>query len=192
MRSLSIAIISSLALSLTACGATNANRSLYSVNQPVVERSEYVLDLAPEFNGGLSVSEYNRLSGWLDAINLRYGDRIAMDNPSGLSAGGVRAAVLGEATNRGIELADLAPVTTGNVPANAIRIVVSRSSASVPNCPNWSHRSITDFQSRTSANYGCGVNSTMAAMIADPEDFVKGDAAAKTDPYSIRSKKGNQ
>ena len=62
-----------------------------------------------------------------------------------------------------------------------MRVVVSRTSASVPGCPDFSHRSHTDFQVRTSANYGCGTNGTLAAMIADPEDLVRGKDAAGED-----------
>ena len=62
-----------------------------------------------------------------------------------------------------------------------MRVVVTRTTASVPGCPDFSHRSHTDFQARTSANYGCGTNSTLAAMIADPEDLVRGQNADEED-----------
>jgi pilus assembly protein CpaD len=47
----------------------------------------------------------------------------------------------------------------------------------VPGCPDFSYRSHTDFQVRTSENYGCGTNSTLSAMIANPEDLVRGQTA---------------
>lgn len=184
MRVKNIVLAAGIALTLGACGHNTANRSNYSVNQPVVERSNYVLDLAPTSSGGLNDSEQARLAGWFDAINLRYGDRIAIDNPGLMADAGLRTAVRALAGDRGLQVAGIAPVTTGQVPMGTVRVVVSRSTASVPNCPNWSHRSHTDFQGRTSENYGCGVNSTMAAMIADPEDFVRGTSDDGRDPFS--------
>jgi len=57
--------------------------------------------------------------------------------------------------------------------------VVSGNRAYVPNCPNWGSGPI-DSASRTDANYGCAVNSNLAAMIADPQDLLHG----KTDPLT--------
>lgn len=180
MRALNIAIVAGIGLTLSACGATTANRSVYSENQPVVERSHYVLDLNLA-GGSLPAAEQRRLSGWFDAMDLGYGDRVSIDDPSYTASGEARAVVEAQAASYGLLVADIAPVTTGQVPVGAMRVVVSRSVATVPNCPNWSHRSHTDFQLRTSENYGCGVNSTMAAMIADPEDLVRGKAGTEED-----------
>jgi pilus assembly protein CpaD len=58
-----------------------------------------------------------------------------------------------------------------------MRVVVTRTAASVPGCPDFSYRSHTDFQVRTSENYGCGTNGTLSAMIANPEDLVRGQNA---------------
>ena len=73
-------------------------------------------------------------------------------------------------------------LTPTPVPADAVRVVVSRSSASVPSCPEWSSKYSTDFSSGTSSNYGCAVNSNLAAMVADPQDLVKGQAGSLSDP----------
>ena len=53
MRIISMALITALGLSVTACGSTTANRSVYSERQPVVSKANYVLDLSAG-NGGLS------------------------------------------------------------------------------------------------------------------------------------------
>jgi pilus assembly protein CpaD len=80
MRIASMALITALGLSVTACGSTTANRSVYSERQPVVSKSNFVLDLSAG-NGGLSGAEQNRLSGWLDALELGYGDRVSIEDP---------------------------------------------------------------------------------------------------------------
>ena len=45
MRIVSMALITALGLSVTACGSTTANRSVYSERQPVVSKANFVLDL---------------------------------------------------------------------------------------------------------------------------------------------------
>ncbi len=176
MRIVSMALITALGLTVTACGSTTANRSVYSERQPVVSKSNFVLDLSAG-NGGLSASEQSRLSGWFDALELGYGDRVSIDDPRYSASAVAKAAVENIVASYGLLISETAPVTEGNVPAGLMRVVVTRTSASVPGCPDYSHRSHTDFQARTSANYGCGTNSTLAAMIADPEDLVRGQNA---------------
>tara|TARA_R110001606_G_scaffold109151_6_gene234691 strand:+ start:6774 stop:7373 length:600 start_codon:yes stop_codon:yes gene_type:complete len=176
MRIVSMALITALGLSVTACGSTTANRSVYSERQPVVSKANFVLDLSAG-NGGLSASEQNRLSGWLDALELGYGDRVSIDDPSYSASSLAKTAVENIVAGYGLLVSETAPVTEGNVPVGLIRVVVTRTDASVPGCPDYSYRSHTDFQARTSENYGCGTNSTLAAMIADPEDLVRGQNA---------------
>lgn len=176
MRIVSMALITALGLSVTACGSNTANRSVYSERQPVVSKSNFVLDLSAG-NGGLSTAEQNRLSGWLDALELGYGDRVSIDDPSYSNSAVAKAAVENIVASYGLLISETAPVTEGNIPSGQMRVVVTRTSASVPGCPDFSHRSHTDFQARTSANYGCGTNSTLSAMIANPEDLVRGQNA---------------
>ncbi|WP_417622651.1 CpaD family pilus assembly protein [Parasphingorhabdus sp.] len=176
MRIVSMALITALGLSVAACGSTTANRSVYSERQPVVSKTNFVLDLSAG-NGGLSSSEQNRLSGWFDALDLGYGDRVSIDDPSYSASPVAKTAVEAIVASYGLLISETAPVTEGNVPAGQMRVVVTRASASVPGCPDYSYRSHTDFQARTSENYGCGTNSTLAAMIADPEDLVRGQNA---------------
>src|SRR3546814_17194182 len=74
--------------------------------------------------------------------------------------------------NYGMLLSDVAPVTAGSVPGGTVRIVVSRSVASVPGCPDWRDTQEADLNGGTSSNYGCAVNSNLAAMVANPQDLV--------------------
>ncbi len=181
MRIISIALLTAVGLSVTACGSTTANRSVYSERQPEVTRANYVLDVNTGGSGAIPSSEQRRLAGWFDALELGYGDRVSIDDPSFSTSPAAKSAIETLVAQYGLLVSDTAPVTQGNVPSGAVRIVVTRSSASVPGCPDYSFRSHTDFQVRTSANYGCGINSTMAAMVADPEDLVRGKSADGTD-----------
>lgn len=51
--------------------------------------------------------------------------------------------------------------------------VVTADRAVVPDCPNWKS-SGRDSAALTDSNFGCAVNSNLAAMIADPMDLIRG------------------
>jgi pilus assembly protein CpaD len=165
------ALALSLGLALSACGGMPSNASLDSVHQPVVTRTNYTLDLTSG-PGGLSVPEQRRLSGWFEAMDLRYGDRITIDDP--LLSGATRSSVEAVASRYGLLVGGEAPVTPGQVMAGSVRVVVTRSTASVPGCPDWSAQSDANFRNGTSSNYGCATNSNLAAMVADPEHLIEG------------------
>lgn len=174
--------ILALATSLGGCtGAAVSNRSLDSVHQPVVRNSIYQFDVAAA-NGELPPSEQGRLQGWFDAMGVRYGDRIAIEDPSTYGASSAQATVRSMIGRRGLLLSPDAPVTTGTVPEGHLRIVVTRASASVPGCPNWESKSSINVTNSTSSNYGCAVNSNLAAMVADPNDLIKGNRDDSYDP----------
>jgi pilus assembly protein CpaD len=170
-KALASALTVSLSLGLAACGGMPTNGSLESVHQPVVQRTNYVLDINAG-PGGVSLPEQRRLSGWFEAMNLRYGDRISIDDPMRSSAN--RAAVEAVAGRFGLLVGDVAPVTAGAVNAGTVRVIVTRSSASVSGCPDWSAKSDTNFHNATSSNYGCATNANLAAMVADPEHLLHG------------------
>lgn len=170
-RAAPAAIALSLGLMLAGCGGMATNRSLESVHQPIVERTNYTLDVTTG-PGGLSIPEQRRLAGWFEAMGLRYGDRISIDDP--LDSSATRSAVEAVVARHGLLVGDTAPVTPGMVNAGTARIVVTRSSASVPGCPDWSAKSDVSLNNATSTNYGCAMNSNYAAMVADPEHLVHG------------------
>jgi pilus assembly protein CpaD len=163
---------------LSACATTGAepNTTVYSVNQPVVQRTDYVLDLATGPDG-VPANEIARLNGWFQGLQIAYGDRIAIDEPAGgYGDGTVREDVAEAAGRYGLLVGNDVPVTTGEVQPGTVRVVVSRTTASVPNCPNWESHGL----SSTSSNYGCATNSNLAAMIADPNDLVLGQTGSGT------------
>lgn len=177
-----------MTLPLAACNAPSAemNRSLESVHQPVVQRTSYVFDVSTLPGGGLAVSEQRRLAGWLDALDLGYGDKVSVDDP--VDSDQTRAAVEQVAGRFGILLAAVAPVTEGAIAPGTARIVVSRTEASVPGCPDWGTKVDNKNNSATSSNYGCAVNSNMAAMVANKEDLVHGAKGLSTTLVQSNSK----
>ena len=167
------------ALALGACGPVN--RGVESVNQPVVQRTDYVFDVAGA--DGLSSAEEKRLVDWFDAVHLRYGDRVSIDSRNGDV--GTHDAIAAIVARYGILLSETAPVTQGSDQLSGTRVVVSRSLASVPNCPNWRRASQPEFAASTMSNFGCATNSNLAAMIADPADLVQGREVNGNDPLTI-------
>ena len=172
-RAAGAAIALSLGLALSACGGMAGNRTIESVHQPVVQRVDYSLDVTTG-PGGLSGTEQRRLAGWFEAMNLRYGDKVSIDDP--LQSGATRAEVEGLVARHGLLLGADAPVTPGYVNAGTVRVIVSRMKASVPHCPDWSANSDANLGNATSTNYGCAINGNLAAMVANPEHLIKGDA----------------
>jgi pilus assembly protein CpaD len=166
------ALATALGLALAGCSGIPTNRQLESIHQPVVERTNYTLDVTTG-PGGLSLPEQRRLAGWFEAMDLRYGDRISIDDP--LSSSATRAAVEAVASRHGLLLSDEAPVTPGYVNAGTARIIVTRSLATVPGCPDWQTISDSNPLNATSSNFGCAVNGNLAAMVANPEHLVRGD-----------------
>jgi pilus assembly protein CpaD len=170
MRNFKTAALIALSLGVSAC--STSNRGLESVHQPVVTRTDYVLDV--DASSGLSSSEARRVEGWLEALRVGYGDHVALDLPDGGAGSLTREMVSALAAKHGLLVDDVAPVTTGAIAPGSARIVVSRVKASVPNCPDWSGKLDPNFNNNGGSNFGCAVNTNFAAMIANPADLVRG------------------
>ncbi|MDO9369313.1 MAG: CpaD family pilus assembly protein [Sphingopyxis sp.] len=182
MKNIATWTVLALATSLAGCsGAASSNRSLDSVHQPVVRNNIYQFDVAAS-NGEMAPSEQGRLQGWLDAMGVRYGDRIAIEDPSLYGASAARETVRSMIGRRGLLLSNDVPVTTGAVPQDHLRVVITRATASVPGCPNWESKFAANVANATSSNYGCASNSNLAAMVADPNDLIKGARNDRSDP----------
>jgi pilus assembly protein CpaD len=168
-----IAILVLASSALAACGYTPhdlADRGVESINQPVVTAADYVFDASAP-GGSLAPGEAERLNSWFQGLGLGYGDSIYVD---GGDAYGARQQVAAVAANYGMMVQAGAPVTAGVVQPGSVRVIVSRRRAVVPNCPNWSRPSETDFNNRSMSNYGCSMNANLAAMVANPEDLIHG------------------
>jgi pilus assembly protein CpaD len=175
-----------LALFAGACGGMPENRSLDSVHQPVIERSTWALDLAAG-PGGLDYAEQRRLAEWFAGLDLRYGDRVAIDDPAGNIA--AREAIAALAGRYGVPVGETSPAAAdAPVPPRVLRVVVSRSVASVPGCPDWSDKSETNLTNGTHSNFGCAINANLAAMVADPEHLIHGASDGGTTPTLTATK----
>jgi pilus assembly protein CpaD len=176
-RSFLFATLVAPALLLGGCMGTE-NRGLESVHQPVVARSDYALDVATA-GGRLAPGERHRLAGWMNAMHLGFGDHVTIDD-AGYGVAPARDDVAGLVASYGLLLSEDRPVTAAPVTPGTLRVVVSRMKASVPSCPDWSRDSAHEVEGNTASNFGCAINTNLAAMIARPSDLVRG-----TDPDAL-------
>jgi pilus assembly protein CpaD len=147
-----------------------ADRGVEAVNVPVVTRADYVFDAAAP-GGTLAPAEKARLDSWFRGLDLGYGDSIYVDAPY---ADAARYEVAQVAGAYGMLVQPGAPVTGGPVPSGSVRVIVSRTRAEVPGCPNWSQVAQPNYNNRMMSNFGCGVNSDLAMQVANPEDLIHG------------------
>lgn len=170
-------------LALTACGPFN--RGVESVNQPVISRTNYVLDVNAAALGSADAPEAKRLDAWFRALDLGYGDTVAIDDAMPYGHEQARATVAAIVADHGLLLSKAQPVTPAAPADGQMRVVVGRSVASVPDCPNWSRLSQPEFEGSGMSNYGCAVNSNLALMVANPDDLVRGQEARGSDARAM-------
>lgn len=165
-----------LASAIAGCNTPQVDqpaRGLMAVNQPVVTRTDFTMDLAAP-DGSVSSSEEARLDGWFRGLGLGYGDSIYVD---GDYSGAARADVARIAGRYGMMVSAGSPVTAGNVQPGTVRVVVSRTRATMAGCPNWDSPAAPDFENKQMPSTGCSVNGNLTAMAADPQDLLYGREA---------------
>ena len=168
-RPLLLVLTLAAALPLAACGGY---RGLETIHQPVVTQTDYTLDLlaGPD---GLGGGEAQRLRGWLDTLAPPHGATIAIDDPA--APPGTRAEIAAVAADHGLRLATRAAPQGDAPPPGTLRVVVTRSSASVPSCTAPAPAAtLVNFDAHASGSFGCAINGTLAAMVADPNDLLHG------------------
>ena len=172
---LRIGALGLMALPLAACNSS-VNRGVESVHQPVVGHDAYTYDVQAGPEGGLSASEARRLEDWFASIGLGYGDQVAIVTDAYYSPE-LREGIADVVARHGMLVGEDSSAAAGSAPSGSVRLVVRRATARVPGCPDWSGKQETESQLGTTSNYGCGVNGNLAAMVANPEDLVRGQSS---------------
>jgi pilus assembly protein CpaD len=171
MRS-NLLLVAALGCALAGCNTLpdDPARGVASVNVPVVTTADYTFAAAAP-GESLAPGEAERLDGFFRGLGLGYGDSIFVDGPDASAARGQVAQLAGR---YGLLIQQGAPVLAGQVQPGTVRVIVSRRRAEVPGCPNWSRPAQPDYSNQQASNFGCAVNSNLAAMIADPVDLIHG------------------
>ncbi len=165
-----------MALPLAACNPA-VNRGVESVHQPVVGYDAYTFAVQAGPSGGLSAAEARRLEDWFASIGLGYGDQVAIVTNAYYSPD-LREGIADVVARHGMLVGEDSSAAAGVAPSGSVRLVVRRATARVPGCPDWSSKQETEFDLGTTSNFGCGVNGNLAAMVANPEDLVRGQNSA--------------
>lgn len=166
-----------IGLPLAACNSS-VNRGVESVHQPVVSHTAFTYDVQAGPDGGLSASEARRLDDWFASIGLGYGDEVAVATDAYAYSPALREGIADVVARHGMLVREDGSAVAGAAPEGSVRLIVRRATASVPGCPDWSDKVESDTQLGASSNFGCGVNGNLAAMIANPEDLVRGQSTA--------------
>ena len=172
-----------LILGLTGCGADN--RSLESVHQPVVQRTDYTFDIP--VSNGLSDTAAKQVSAWLDGLEPGYSDTISIDASFAVLSQHTAAQLADLVAQYGLKISSPPPVTQGTPLPGELRIILTRQSAQVPGCPDWQRPSFLTSAGQTTSNYGCATNGNFAQMIADPSDLLSGRKDKSADPNPTSS-----
>lgn len=175
---LALGLCIAASLGVAPASARKIERGVEPSHQPVVQRTDFIFDVTGNGAGGLDPAEQSRLASWFQALRLGYGDHVSLAGDDGRGTLALRDAIANVVGRYGLLIEDNAPITAGEAPTGSMRVIVSRSVASVPGCPSWADRSGADFVGGLSDNYGCASASNLAAMIADPRDLVDGREAA--------------
>lgn len=170
-----LALIAALALPLAACDTdATYSRGLQTEHQPVVSYASFIYDVQPGMSGDLSDAERQRLEGWLSSIGVAYGDRVSVATNASYYTPGLKNGIAAVVARHSLLLQEDPTAQAGAAPDGAVRLIVRRATASVPGCPDWSRNAENDIVGGLSSNFGCGVNGSLAAMVANPEDLVRG------------------
>ncbi len=168
-----LALMMALELSAPALAVEKENRGVQSVHQPVVSYASYTYDVQAG-GGTLSAAEAQRLQGWFDSIGLSYGDQVAIVTDAGYYSPDLRDGIADVVARHGLLVSEDSSAVAGAAPEGSVRLIVRRAFASVPGCPNWRSKAESNMSMAASSNFGCAVNSNLAAMVANPEDLVRG------------------
>lgn len=169
-----IGVLVALATPFTA--QAKSNRGVESVHQPVVSHSAFTYDVQAGPDGGLAGADARRLDDWLASIGLGYGDQVTIVTDAYYSPS-LREGIADVVARHGMLVGEDSSAAAGVAPAGSVRLVVRRATAYVPGCPDWSNKSETGMSLGASSNFGCGINANLAAMVANPDDLVRGQSS---------------
>jgi pilus assembly protein CpaD len=179
--------LAALAIATSGCTTTatsdvNPADFNYRERHPILLSEEpEVLDLRVGMNGpALSPEIEAAIRDYVAEYRADGTGAITIQVPVG-SANEVAAASTGRAVHYALVRAgvpqshvDIAPYHVGDhSEVAALRVSYLRVKAVVPRCGIWPERSPNDFRNSDSYNFGCASQQNLAAMVADPADFVR-------------------
>jgi pilus assembly protein CpaD len=167
-------------------GCTNKYNGVESVHTPTIAKQQFSHEIRFNEDDSLSNEQKAQLEGFLHATQPAYGDFIAIDDPTTGGAQARRDIITNMIAQRGLKVTPSLVMTSQILPAQTVRLVIEKRSASLEECPNWSQTHFDEsLNTPMSPNYGCATRGNMAAMIADPSEWEAGKAYEGPDGQTI-------
>ncbi len=129
----------------------------------------------------LNPAEAARLGAFIRDQNVGYGDQILLLNGGGALAQRRQEAIATVFARSGLRVVRDVQIEGVAVPADELRVVVSRHVLTPPSCPNWSKRADDDFGNTLGSNFGCSTQTNLGLMLADPGDLLAGQPLGPAD-----------
>lgn len=134
----------------------------------------------------LAVDEADALAGFLKGSAVGDGDQVTIDRAgSGALTAARQATVLAVLKRMRVPVALAAAGADGAVAPNAVRVRVARSVVIAPRCPDWTKPEADEPANSPSSNFGCATESSLALMVANPADLVRGSPANGADGEAL-------
>lgn len=167
-------LLAAAALGLAACQGSAPHTAVSPQHVPTVTQTLLTHDLTYTNASMFQPGELAELDEWLTSVDLAYGDRISVDDPNPVAADARRTLIAEVVGQRGLMVQESGPMTNPPLPRGVTRVVVVRSVASVPACPDGSRVSNPNLDNGTTSNFTCAIASNISAMVADPNDLISG------------------
>lgn len=178
-----------LALAGLALSGCLPQRAQYEGVAPMKRNEVDIVHLTHDvrfIDGALAAGEAERMSAFLAASRVGYGDVLQLDVGAANDAEPQQRQAVQQALRRhGLKLSDGAAVIGVAPAAGHARLVVTRHTVTSPGCPNWSQASINNWHNGQSSNFGCAEATNLGAMIADPSELIGGGSYAG--PYAPKA-----
>ena len=129
-------------------------------------------------SGSLTTAEKKRLREFLVRIQYGYGDRLFV-SAGDFSYADTRRKAVNEAL-AGMGFRKVSQLKD-NGKSSAVTVIVGRYVVTAPNCPDWRKPSDADRGNTPLSNHGCATVSNLGAMVANPEDLLRGRAMGPAD-----------
>jgi pilus assembly protein CpaD len=178
-------------LLVSGCAADAGSRADRS--DPLISKQNKVefvrLDHDVHFAPGskvLAVNEADALAGFLKGSAVGDGDKVTIDRAgSGALTAARQATVLAVLKRMRVPVALATAGADVALAPNAVRVRVARSVVTAPRCPDWTKPEADEPTNSPSSNFGCATESSLALMVANPADLVRGSPAPGADGEAL-------
>jgi pilus assembly protein CpaD len=163
-------------LLVSGCGANAPDQIGWSDPVPLKQNKvefvnlDYDVHFAPRTNS-LSAGEADGLFAFLKQSAVGDGDTVTVAGSGSTLAAQRQAAVMADLRHLHIRAV---PAADSTIAFDAVRVRVGHAVVTAPRCPDWSKPEADNATNSPSSNFGCATESSLALMVADPADLVRG------------------